>query len=304
MERKQNYISQLISYTEEYSKILIVQADHVGSKQMQQIRIALRGKATVLMGKNTLIKRGLKMHVEKNPKLQVLFDVLKGNVGLIFTNEDLVDIKNIILENKVTAPARVGSISPVRVVVPAGNTGLEPTKTSFFQALSIPTKITKGTVEIINDYELLTVGEKVGNSEATLLQMLNIKPFYYGLAIEWVYDDGAFFQASVLDLSDQVIEEKFRRGVSNVAALSLALGYPTEASIPHSIINSFKDLLAVAVNTEVEFEQAKEIKEYLKDPSKFAVAAAPAAAAAPAEAAAVEESPEESDDDMGMDLFG
>ena len=48
-------------------------------------------------------------------------------------------------------------------------------------------------------------------------------------------------------------------------------------------------------------------KEYLKDPSKFAVAAAPAAAAAAAPAAKKEEKkpePEsESDDDMGFGLF-
>lgn len=304
MERKQNYISQLISNCEEYSRILVVQADNVGSHQMQQIRMALRGKAAVLMGKNTLIKKGLRSHIEKNPKLEVLIDALKGNVGLVFTNEDLVDIKNILVENKVSAPARIGAVSPIQVIVPAGNTGLEPTRTSFFQALSIPTKITRGTVEIINDYELLKVGDRVGNSEATLLQMLNIRPFYYGLQVEWVYDNGAFFKASVLDLSDDIIESKFREGVSNLAALSLAIGYPTEASIPHSIINSFKDLLAVAVNTNVEFEQANEIKEYLKDPSKFAVAAAPAAATTAAVEETKEETEEESDDDMGMDLFG
>lgn len=305
MERKTNYINHLISLCEEYSKILVVQADHVGSRQMQQVRIALRDRGVVLMGKNTLVKKGLRQQIEKNPKLEVLLDVLKGNVGLVFTNEDPVEIKKVLEDNKVSAPARAGSVSPIRVVVPAGNTGMEPTKTSFFQALSIPTKITRGTVEIINDYELLQPGDKVGSSEATLLQMLNIKPFFYGLEVEWVYDDGAFFNASVLDLSDDILEEKFRAGVSNLAALSLQIGYPTEASIPHSIINSFKDMLALAINTDIEFEKANEIKEYLKDPSKFAVAAAPAAGgAAAAEEAPQEESEDESDEDMGMDLFG
>ena len=47
------------------------------------------------------------------------------------------------------APARAGAIAPVDVTIPAQVTSLGPEKTSFFQALQIPTKITRGTIEII-----------------------------------------------------------------------------------------------------------------------------------------------------------
>ena len=56
---------------------------------------------------------------------------------------------------------RAGALAPVDVVVPAQNTGMGPEKTSFFQALAIPTKITKGTIEIIKDVELIKVGDYV-----------------------------------------------------------------------------------------------------------------------------------------------
>lgn len=277
-QKKVNYVNQLIRYCEEYKKILIVNADNVGSKQMQQIRVALRGKAVVAMGKNTLMKKGLNLHKDKNPKLQVLLEHMKGNIGFVFTNADLTEVKKIILANRVAAPARVGAVSPVVVIVPAGNTGMEPTKTSFFQALNIPTKITKALVEIINDYTLLKIGDKVGQSEATLLQMLNMKPFAYGLKVLKVYDDGELFEPEVLDISDDDLLAKFMGGVNNIASVSLELGIPTEASVPHSIINSFKSLLAVAAETDFSFKQAEEVKAYLKDPSKFA-----SAVAAPAE---------------------
>lgn len=55
------------------------------------------------------------------------------------------------------------------------------------QALSIPTKINKGTVEIVSHVKLITAGDKVGASEATLLAKLGIKPFEYGLVIQQVY---------------------------------------------------------------------------------------------------------------------
>lgn len=47
------------------------------------------------------------------------------------------------------APAKAGVIAPLDVTVPAQNTSLGPEKTSFFQALAIQTKISKGTIEIL-----------------------------------------------------------------------------------------------------------------------------------------------------------
>merc|ERR1712218_678417 len=84
-----------------------------------------------------------------NPKLEQLLPHIVGNVGFVFTKEELVDIRDMLLENKVKAPARAGAIAPLDVTVPAQNTGLGPEKISFFQALNIPTKITKGTIEIV-----------------------------------------------------------------------------------------------------------------------------------------------------------
>lgn len=74
---------------------------------------------------------------------------IRGNVGFVFTRSDLVEVRDKLTENKVQAPARPGTVAPCPVVIPAQNTGLSPDKTSFFQALSIPTKISKGTIEII-----------------------------------------------------------------------------------------------------------------------------------------------------------
>ena len=51
------------------------------------------------------------------------------------------------------------------------------------QALQIATKITRGTIEILNEVHIIKKDEKVGASEATLLGMLNIHPFAYGLQI-------------------------------------------------------------------------------------------------------------------------
>lgn len=303
---KSNYFAKLTTLLDEYPKCFIVGADNVGSKQMQEIRIALRGQAVVLMGKNTMMRKAIRGHMNNNPDLERLLPHIKGNIGFVFTNGDLIEVRDKLLENKVAAPARAGAISPVDVIVPAQNTGLGPEKTSFFQALAIPTKISRGTIEIINDVKLLKPGDKVGASESTLLNMLKISPFTYGLEIEQVYDQGTVFSPEVLDITDDDIRSKFMEGVRNVASVCLQIGYPTVASVPHSIVNGFKNLLAIAAETEITFPEAEQMKAFLADPSAFAVAA-PAAAAeeapAAAQEAAKEESEEESDDDMGFGLF-
>jgi large subunit ribosomal protein LP0 len=310
--KKQAYDTKLCTLLDEFSQILIVAADNVGSTQLQNIRRGLRGDSVVLMGKNTMMKRSVRVHAEKtgNQAFLNLIPLLQGNVGLIFTKGDLKEVSEEVGKYKVGAPARVGLVAPIDVVVPPGNTGLDPSQTSFFQVLNIPTKINKGTVEIITPVELIKKGEKVGSSEAALLAKLGIRPFSYGLVVEKVYDNGSTFSPEVLDLTEEDLLGRFAAGVSMVTSLALAISYPTLAAAPHMFINGFKNLLAIAVATEYSFPQADKVKEYLADPSKFAVAAAPVAAAAadsgssaPAAVEEKEEPAEESDEEMGFGLF-
>jgi len=307
--KKQAYFGKLTKFLEAYNKVFIVGVDNVGSNHMQKIRHALRGKAEVLMGKNTMIRKVLRGYIQQNPALEPIIAQVRGNIGFVFVKDDLSEVKKILLENKVAAPAKAGSIAPCDVVVPAGNTGLEPTMTSFFQALNIQTKISKGQIEITTDVPLIKEGQKVGASEANLLQKLDIKPFKYGLSIKTVYDNGTVYDAKVLDLSDEDIVARFQIGVKNIAALGLQIGYPTIASVPHSLIRGYKNLLAIAVSTDYTFKQAESIKKYLENPSAFAAAAAPAATSAAPAKGAKEEKPkeeekkEEEDEDMGFGLF-
>lgn len=305
-EKKAAYFNKLKQLLQAHSSIFVVNVDNVGSNQMHQIRLANRGKATVLMGKNTMVRRALRLLVSENPSYEKLIPFVKGNIGFVFTNEDLKEVREKLTSNRVKAPARAGAIAPLDVFVPGGNTGMEPGKTSFFQALGIPTKIARGTIEIVNDVHLVKVGTKVGASEATLLNMLNISPFTYGMTVVQIYDNGTVFPSHILDVEESTLLDKFMTGVKRVAALSLRLSFPTVASVPHSIVNGYKNLLAVSVATDYTFEGSEKIKAFLADPSAFAAAAPAADAAAPAEAEKPKEEEEEeegSDDDMGFGLF-
>jgi large subunit ribosomal protein LP0 len=210
----------------------------------------------------------------------------------------LKEIREVILSNKIAAPARAGAVAPADVFVPAGNTGMEPGKTAFFQALGVPTKIARGTIEITTDLKLVEAGGKVGPSEATLLNMLNISPFTYGMGISQIYDDGQCFASSVLDISEDALLKTFLGAVTQIAAISLAASYPTLPSVVHSIVNSYKKVLAVALATEISWEAIEQLKDRIANPDAYASAAPVAAASsdAPAAAAAVAEEKDEDEE--------
>jgi len=311
-ERKDSFFKKLNALLDDYTKILVVGADNVGSHHMQQIRISIRGKGVLLMGKNTMVRKVLRSRIATTPAYEALLPYVWGNVGFVFTNGDLSSMRDSIVANRVAAPAKTGSIAPNDVIVPAGNTGLEPNQTSFLQALNIPSKIAKGQVEIVNDVHLITKGQKVGSSECALLSKLNIKPFSYGLTVVTVYDNGSVFDPALLNMTDDDVLKSFKAAVSQVVAVSLHASHLTLPAVPQSLMRAYANVLAVSIETGYRFPRNEKFLDYLDNPEAFAASAGPAASAAapasaaataPAAAAKAEEPAEQSDEDMGFGLF-
>jgi len=310
--RKGKFIEKLKAAFNEYKNVIIVGVDNVGSNQMQKVRLALRGKAIVLMGKNTLIRKIMRdlIEGEKMTKLESLLPIVVGNMGFVFTNSNLAQVRRTILDNKVPAAAKSGAFAPADVFIPPGPTGLDPGQTNFFQALNIATKIVKGAIEIVSEVHLIKKGDKVTMSHVAMLDKMNIRPFFYGFKVTDVYEDGTVYSADILDMDQDALLGKFFAGVRRLAAISLAIGYPTAASVSHSINFGYKKLLAIALETDIEFEQSKKFKEYLKNPGAFAASSAPAAGAPAAGGAKAAEpakkkksTSEESDVGGGFSMF-
>jgi len=310
-DEKREYEARMNKMFDSYSKVLFVTLDNVQSQQVNQVRRDLRGKAELLVGKKTLQKRIISNRAEKSSskmdnqlrKKFVEENLLTLNRALLFTNADISEITNVLQRYRKQAPARVGAVAPCDVIVPAGNTGMEPTMTGFFQALNIATKISKGTVEIVSDKKVLSLGEKVDNSVSALLSKLKISPFFYEMEIVCCWEKGYVFSKEDLALTDDVIEKSILAGINNVTAISLGAGIPTDASFPHLLLDAFKDLLALSVESEFEFEEfnGKKLRADIKS-GKSAPTAPPAKAeTAKAAPAKVEKAPEpEEDDDVGL----
>merc|ERR1712217_853307 len=105
-----------------------------------------------------------------------------------------------------------------------------------------------------------------------------------------VFQNGAVFDAAVLDIKDSVLIQKFMAGIANMAAFSREIGIPTEAGLPHAFGNAFRNVAALVSDISFTFKEVETVKKFLEDPEAYAaanpVAATVSASAAPAAAKA------------------
>jgi ribosomal protein L12E/L44/L45/RPP1/RPP2 len=152
--------------------------------------------------------------------------------------------------------------------------------------------------------KVIAEGDKITPGQAALLDKLKIRPFFYRMEILNVLDHGQVYPAKVLSISHDSILESFGNHAQNVTAVSLAIGYATQASVHHMMLNAFKNLACASISSGFGFKEADRLAS--------AAASAPAAGGAPAKAdakaeAKKEEKVEEEEDeglDGAMDLFG
>jgi len=278
--KKRRIINTLYEAFTKYKQCLLVKLEHVSSNQIQQARLTLRKekKGFMVVGKNTVIKKAIALRMKEPVEgdedydfrksqwsevqnIDKLNTFLKGKVGLIFSDTPVFELKPIIESNRKPAAAKVGMIAPIDVSIPPGPTGLDPSQISFFHALNMSTKIQKGQIEISKDFKVCTKGKKVGNSEAVLLQKLNIKPFAYGMEILYVFDEGTILTPEIFNMNPADILSKFRSHSQSIASISLAIGQPNALSVPHMIINSFKNIASIALEAGVSFKQLDNLQK-------------------------------------------
>eukprot|EP00020_Sapocribrum_chincoteaguense_P011527 CAMPEP_0170736778 /NCGR_PEP_ID=MMETSP0437-20130122/3788_1 /TAXON_ID=0 /ORGANISM="Sexangularia sp." /LENGTH=317 /DNA_ID=CAMNT_0011075147 /DNA_START=86 /DNA_END=1039 /DNA_ORIENTATION=+ len=309
-QRKVDLFNKFCGLIDQYPCMVLVCADNVNARTMAFIRRDIRAfGATMIMGKNTLIRKAIRAKMEEKPELEILLPECVGNTGFVFcTADDFDKLKEIFAARRVAAAAKPGVAAPLDVIIPAGGTGLDPSQTSFMQALSIATKINRGAVEILQETKLISKGDKVGASQAALLVKLDIKPFSYGLEMLSIFEDGDLYDAAVLQLTEEDVLSGFTAGVGRVTSFALGTSTPTAASFPHVVRNAYKNVAAIALATGYTYDQIAETKALLDDPEALArlatAASTPAAGGETKAAAEKEPEPEsESDEEMGFGLF-
>ena len=199
------------------------------------------------------MRAALQLQVSTHPEFQQLFRHIKGEIGLVFTNGVIFDIKTKLEAEKDATAAKLNSRTPVDIYLRQGDTPLEPTQTAFFGALGIPTKISRGKIYFITDVKLFGKGELITQPGYTLLRALQLKPITRQVKVMCAYDKGIMLDEKALDQeTPQHIQNAFCAGIQFVAAVSVEIGVTNKSTILHMIKRGLENVRAVSAALDLK----------------------------------------------------
>jgi len=249
---KKEIFDDLTELMKKYSVVAVADLQKVRSSQIQEIRKKLRGKAELIVAKNTILRKASDKAASSKDKIDQFAQGLTGSKVLIFTQMNPYELIIFLNKNKVRVPAKGGDVATGEIMVPAGNTGLQPGPViSEFNEAKVQTRIEGGSIFVAKDTVVVRKGDVIPVKIASLLSKLGMKPMEAGLSLSYAYDNGL-----VLGPNDLAFDlDRMKSDISSAARL--AFGVAVEASImlpetaPVIISKAYRQ--AVAVSVEAEF---------------------------------------------------
>jgi large subunit ribosomal protein L10 len=285
---KKELFQRLAELIEKYPVVAIADLQKVRSSQIQEIRKKLRGQAEVLVAKNTIMKKAGDALSRKKSNIGKFTEGLAGSSLLLFTTMNPYALILFLNRNKVRVPAKAGDIATADIMIPAGNTGLQPGPViSEFGEVKVTTRIEGGSIWVARDTVVAEKGDVISPKLASLLSKLGMKPMEAGLSIVRAFDDGV-----VLKVEDLVFDlDAYKNDLAEACRDALALAVETEYVLPETapmiIGNAYREALYVA--NEAEFATSDNIEDLIKQTYLQMRILSDAAAQINSEAAAQEE---------------
>lgn len=249
---KKEIFDDLTELLGEYSVIAVADLQKVRSSQIQEIRKKLRGKANLIVAKNTILRKASEKAAASRENVDRFAQSLTGSKVLIFTQMNPYELIIFLNKNKVRVPAKGGDVATSDIMVPGGNTGLQPGPViSEFNEAKVQTRIEGGSIFVARDTVVVSKGDVIPVKIASLLSKLGMKPMEAGLSLSYAYDHGLILTPADLEFD----LDKMKADVSSAARL--AFGVAVEANImlpqtaPMIISKAYRQ--AVAVSVEAEF---------------------------------------------------
>ena len=238
----------MVELLEKYSVVAAADLQKVRSSQIQEIRKKLRGKADFIVAKNTILRKASSSIASKRENVDKFADGLTGSKVLIFTQMNPFELIMFLNKNKVRVAAKGGDMATSDIVIPAGNTGLQPGPViSEFNEAKVQTRIEGGSIFVARDTVVATKGDTISTKTASLLSKLGMKPMEAGLSLSYAYDNGLVLGADDLTFDLDQMKNDF------TSAARLAFGVAVEANImlpqtaPVIIAKAYRQAVTVSV---------------------------------------------------------
>jgi large subunit ribosomal protein L10 len=245
---KKEIFSDLTELLEKYSVVAVADLQKVRSSQIQEIRKKLRGKADLIVAKNTILRKASESIASKKKNVGEFADGLTGSKVLIFTQMNPFELIMFLNNNKVRVPAKGGDIATSEIMVPAGNTGLQPGPViSEFNEAKVQTRIEGGSIFVVKDTVVAEVGDVISTKTASLLSKLGMKPMEAGLALSYAYDNGVVMSTNDLAFDLNQMKTDFMSAARSAFGLAVEASIVLPETAPAIISKAYRQAVAVSV---------------------------------------------------------
>lgn len=245
---KREIFSDLQNLLRKYSVVAVADLQKVRSSQIQEIRKKLRGKAELVVAKNTILQKASENLASEKSNVDKFANSLVGSKVLIFTQMNPFELILFLNKNKVRVPARGGDIATGEIMIPAGNTGLQPGPViSEFNEAKVQTRIEGGSIFVAKDTVVASKGDVISTKTASLLSKLGMKPMEAGLGLSYAYDNGLLLGPNDLAFDLDQMRSQFSTAARLAFGLALEASIMTHETAPAILGKAYRQALAVGV---------------------------------------------------------
>lgn len=249
---KQEEVDAIVDFIQSYASVGVVGVGGIPSRQLQDMRRGLHGQAEVRVSRNTLVERALD---EVGEGYEQLTDLVSGQVALIGTNDNPFGLYKELEASKTPAPINAGEVAPNDIVIPEGDTGIDPGPfVGELQTVGAAARIMDGSIKVTEDSTVLEAGEEVSADLANVLSELGIEPKEVGLDLRGVYSEGVLFDPEELAID----VDEYRADIEAAAAagrnLSINAVYPTAATAGSLLAKGAGEAKALGLFAAIEDE--------------------------------------------------
>ncbi|WP_096394409.1 50S ribosomal protein L10 [Halorubrum trapanicum] len=249
-EWKREEVDELVEFIDSYQSVGIVGVAGIPSRQLQAMRRELHGSAAVRMSRNTLTNRALE---EVDDGVEQLTEYVSGQVALVGTNDNPFGLFKQLEASKTPAPINAGEVAPNDIVIPEGDTGVDPGPfVGELQTVGASARIMDGSIKVTEDSTVLEEGEVVDDDLANVLVELGIEPKEVGLDLRAVYSEGVLFEPDELELDVDEYEADIRSAAAAARNLSVNAAYPTAATAGALLAKASGEAKSVGLFAEIE----------------------------------------------------
>jgi large subunit ribosomal protein L10 len=251
-EWKREEIDALIETLGQYDSVGIVDLTGIPSQQLQDMRRDLYGTAELRVSRNTLLERALE---EADEGFEQLTEYISGHVGLIGTNDNPFGLYQQLEASKTSAPINAGEVAPNDIVIPEGDTGIDPGPfVGDLQSVGANARIQEGSIQVLEDSKVLDAGEEVSADLSNVLAELGIEPKEVGLDLRAVFSDGVLFEAEDLELDAEEYQSDVETSVARARNLAINASFPTSQTLPAQLGKASGEAKNLAIHASIENE--------------------------------------------------